>query len=139
MKTKVSSESFLPILKSFKNKKGSPFTIQSRKTGKDFTFRVSRSEFNDKWYTHVWVEKNYLEFYHIGTYFRGNVYKNRKKVRTPAARAIAYLLGNVELKKFEKLDNQIDILHTGNCISCGRTLTDVESIERGIGPVCSQL
>ncbi len=139
MSIKVSSESFFPILKSFKNKKGSPFTIQSLKTGKDFTFKVSRSEFNDKWYTHVWVEKNYLEFYHVGTYFQGSVYKNRQKVRTPAARAISYLLGNVELKNFDKLDSQIDIFHSGNCMSCGRELTDSESIQRGIGPVCAKL
>ena len=51
------------------------FTAVSKITGKDFTYKVKQSEFNDKNYTHVYVENGYLEFKHIGTYFNGKIYK----------------------------------------------------------------
>ena len=28
-------------------------------------------------------------------------------------------------------------MHEGKCLCCGRTLTDSDSIQRGIGPVCA--
>lgn len=34
------------------------------------------------------------------------------------------------------IPNNIHILHHGSCSVCGRPLTDAESLERGIGPIC---
>lgn len=135
---KISSLSLKPLLFSKKNKHGASFTIRSGKTGKDYTFKISRSEFHGRWYTHIKVETQYLDFKYLGHYSHGNLWRKKQKVTTPAARAIAFVLWKVEKGEIEWLDERIDIFHTGNCLCCGRELTDSDSIERGVGPVCAK-
>ena len=113
------------------------FTVKSKKTGKDFTYKVSRSEFKGKWYTHIKVESMYMNFKYLGSYFNGKLTKKGELVDTPSATAISYVLQKIEEGKSELLDTQIELMHMGKCIACSRPLTDSESIERGIGPVCS--
>jgi hypothetical protein len=72
----------------------------------------------------------------LGTYYNGAIRHKGELVNTPSAIAIAYVLAKVELMVFNALDNQIDIMHTGNCLVCGKTLTDANSIEIGLGPIC---
>jgi hypothetical protein len=50
--------------------------------------------------------------------------------------AIAYVLGKAETKNFGLLDSLVEVMHTGNCLVCGKTLTDAKSIEFGLGPIC---
>jgi hypothetical protein len=57
-------------------------------------------------------------------------------VDSPSAVAIAYVLGKVEAKAFDVLDTLIDVMHTGKCLVCSKTLTDAKSIEFGLGPIC---
>ena len=122
-----------------KNNTGAEFTAKSRVTGKEYTFKVSRSNFKNNWYTHVYVEMGYQEFTRLGTYFNGKITNKKVKVETPSAKAIAYILRRVQLNQFADLDNNVEIMHTGSCLVCGRTLTDSVSIENGIGPVCSSM
>jgi len=119
-----------------KNNNGAEFTVKSLRTGKDFTFKVSRSEFNDKWYTHVKVEKGYDNFVRLGTFQNGKITNKREEVKTPAALAIAWLLRQVEKRDYAAVRQNVKIMHTGSCLVCGRKLTDAISIEQGIGPVC---
>ena len=135
-KKQFSSISLLPILKAEKNNKGAEFTVVSKKTGKDYTFKISRSEFNGKYYTHVKVETGYQNFTHIGHYSNGYLWKKRQIVRTPTAIAIAWILQRVEHQQFDTLDKSIELLHTGRCVRCGKKLTDHESIKSGLGPIC---
>jgi len=135
--TTISSEALLNVITREKNNKGAIFTIQSKKTGKDFTYRIARSEFKGKWYTHVSVEKGYLNFSRLGTYFNGNLFHKGGIVNTPTATAIAFILDFVEKGKFEWLDLQMNVMHTGSCLVCGRTLTDANSIKVGLGPTCA--
>jgi hypothetical protein len=51
-------------------------------------------------------------------------------------RQIFQMLRQVEGGKFENLTNQIELYHLGNCLKCGRVLTDSESIRIGLGPIC---
>lgn len=129
------------VLAAEKNNDGASFTVVSKKTGKDFTYKISRSSFAGKFYTHVYIEQNYLEFKRLGSYFRGLIWAKNENgknmpVKTLAADSIAYILQKVEEQKFDLLDSQIEILHLGNCLRCGATLTDAKSIEIGLGPVC---
>jgi hypothetical protein len=133
----ISSEVLNNVITREKNNHGAIFTLKSLKTGKDYTYQISRSEFKGTWYTHIKVENNYMEFKRIGHYFKGNLYNKRQKVTTPTAIAIAYVLKLVEAGHIEWLDNNMELMHTGSCLVCGRTLTDANSIERGIGPTCS--
>jgi hypothetical protein len=138
MKNLISSKSLLPVITDNKNNNGAQFTIKSIKTGKDYTYKIKRSIYNDNWFTHVYVEKSYLNFIHLGVYRSGAIYKNGNIVNTPSAIALAYVLNKVEQKRFQELDNKLEIMHTGKCLKCSKILTDAISIELGLGPVCNK-
>ena len=134
---KISSSSIKQLLVN-KNIKGGSFTIKSLKSGKEYTYSISRSEFKDRWYTHIKVETQYMEFKRLGTYFNGRITNKRIEVDTPSAKAIAFVLKAVEDKKFDWLDSVMETYHLGSCIRCGKTLTDSQSIEAGLGPICRE-
>jgi hypothetical protein len=137
---KISSEALKTVLVSAEkentNLKGGSFTIKSNATGKDFTFRIITKPYNGRTYTHVYVETQYLNFKHLGTYFKGKLYKNSKAVTSDSAKAIAFVMDKVEKGAFSWLDRNITVYHLGKCLKCGRTLTDSNSIEVGLGSVC---
>ena len=135
----ISSSALVSVINAEKNNSGADFTIKSLKTGKDYTYAISRSEFKGKWYTHVKVETGYLEFTRLGSYFNGKLYHKGKAVETPSATAIAFVLQKVEEGKIDFLDANVEVMHKGCCLRCGRALTDAQSIERGLGPVCVNL
>lgn len=132
----ISSITLSKVLKSEKNNNGAVFTVKSCKTGKDYTYKISRSVYNGKWYTHINVETEYLKFKRLGTYFNGTITNKKSVVDSPSAVAIAFVLDKVEKEQFTFLDNNIELMHSGHCLCCGKTLTDANSIEIGLGPTC---
>jgi hypothetical protein len=137
MSNNISSQSLLNVISRQKKNNGADFTIQSVKSGKDYTYSVSRSQFRDKWYTHVSVEVGYMNFKRLGTYYGGKLTHKGIAVTSPSAIAIAFTLDLVEKGKFEWLDSHMNIMHLGNCLCCGRPLTDANSIKLGLGPICA--
>lgn len=135
----IKSEALEMVIKAEKNNKGADFTIKSLASGKDYTYAINRSFFNGKWYTHIKVEQGYMQFKRIGSYFKGKIYDKGTVVETPSAVAIAWVLNKVEEGKFDLLNEKVEVMHTGCCLRCGRTLTDAQSIERGLGPTCKSL
>ena len=135
-KHEFNPESLLPVIKAEKNNSGAEFTVVSHATGKDYTFKISRSSFNGRFYTHVKVETQYQEYKYLGSYYRGKIYRKRNVIDSPAAVAIAWILDKVENGMFNVLNENVTFLHLGSCLRCGRTLTDQESIRIGLGPVC---
>jgi hypothetical protein len=133
----IPSASLAPVISSESKNNGAMFTLRSKKTGKDYTYKISRSEFNGNWYTHIKVETQYLKFKRLGTYFKGNIYNKKHKVDNPSAVAISFVLDKVEKNQFEFLDNSLEVYHTGHCLKCGRILTDTDSIKRGLGSYCA--
>lgn len=133
----VSSSILDSVLKNESNVKGASFTLRSIATGKDYTYKISRSEFKGKWYTHIKVETQYLEFVRLGTYFGGKIRNKGQVVESPSAQAIAFVLSHVEKGNFDGLDAKLEVMHLGKCLMCGKTLTDAISIERGLGPTCA--
>jgi hypothetical protein len=136
MSHKVSSTTLASVINSEKNNSGADFTLKSIATGKDYTYKIARKEFKGNWYTHVSVEVGYLDFQYLGTYFSGAIRRKGAPITTSSAQAIAYVLLAVEGQKFAFLDEKMDLMHKGSCLVCGRTLTDANSIESGLGPVC---
>ena len=134
----VSSLTLLSVIKAETNNNGAPFTVKSKSTGKDYTYRIGRKFGTKKqaWYTNVYVEQGYLNFVYLGQYFNGNIW-NRGIISTPSAKAIAHVLLNVETGHTDLLDQQMETMHSGQCMRCGRPLTDAISIERGLGPTCA--
>lgn len=58
----------------------------------------------------------------------------RKRRMAWVIRLVHIMAGDVEVELFD--ESNADFVHSGRCSVCGRTLTNPESIERGIGPVC---
>jgi hypothetical protein len=136
MNHKISSTALSSVLNSEKNNSGADFTLKSLATNKDFTYKIARKEFKGKFYTHVSIEVGYLQFQYLGTYFSGAIRRKGAPITTPSAQAIAFVLNKVEEQKFAFLDEKMDLMHKGSCLVCGRTLTDANSIETGLGPIC---
>lgn len=121
---------------------GGVFTIRSKRSMRDFTFRISQVPFKGYPYLHVKVEKGYLEFGYLG-YFRDGVIVRRDKtsgrtevVHTPAAEAASWLLRKLKAGAFTELEQSIQLFHMGKCLKCGKPLTDSVSITAGFGPIC---
>lgn len=132
----ISSVALNSVLYSEKNNKGAEFTIRSLRTGKDFTYRIKRTEFQNKWYTHIYVEAGYMSFKRLGHYINGKIWNKKRPVESISAIAIGFVLDKVERKQFAYLDKNIELMHLGKCLCCGRALTDAHSIEIGLGPIC---
>jgi lantibiotic modifying enzyme len=137
MSNVISSKSLADVIFREKKNNGAIFTVKSLKTKKDYTYKISRTKFNDKWYTHVRCENGYLNFKYLGSYFKGKLFKKGKVINTPTAIAISFILDYVEKGKFDWLDKNMNLMHEGHCLCCGKTLTDADSIQRGLGPVCA--
>lgn len=131
----ISTSALLSVIKAEKNNSGAEFTLTSKASGKEFTYRISRSEFKGRFYTHIKVEKGYRVFVRLGSYYGGNITLKGFRVETPSAKAIAYILHKVE-QGAKGLDEVVELRHVGNCLRCGRELSDSTSIDRGLGPVC---
>ena len=136
MKQLIKSENLKHLLAGDTEIKGASFTVLSKATGKDFTFKVARNNFQDRMYTHIKVEQGYLDFSRIGTYSNGIIKNKGQEINTPAAQAAAWLLRQIERERFNVVDEKVEICHLGKCLRCGRTLTDSHSIETGFGPHC---
>jgi hypothetical protein len=132
----IPGETLAVVLRTEKKNNGAEFTVRSRITGKDYTYKISRAEFNSKWYTHIKTEQGYLNFVRLGSYYNGCLTNKKQLVNTPAADAICWVLRQVERQDYDKLNANVELMHLGKCLVCGRPLTDAESIEIGIGPVC---
>jgi hypothetical protein len=132
-------ESLLYVINSDKNIKSSMFTIKSRKTQKDFTFKLVKKTFHDKQYLHIYVEVNYMQFKYVGFYWEGKIYRSHKEVTSISAKVASWLFRQLQKQKMQELKQNVELFHLGKCLCCGRTLTDAESIEAGIGPKCRQL
>lgn len=135
-KSKFSPNALVQILNAEKNVNGASFTLVSNESGKDYTYKISRSEWKGKFYTHIKVETQYLDFKYLGSYFMGKITRKREVVKTPSAIAINWVLNKVVQEKFELLEKSVTLLHLGKCVRCGKTLTDAESIRHGLGAVC---
>lgn len=125
-----------------KQLKGAAFTVRSKQSGTDFTYKVSQSLFRDVRYFHIKVETmrdGALGFSYLGYYRSDSGQLFRKggfPVNTPAALAIAWVLRRAFAKDAAALEANVEAFHLGSCCVCGRRLSDATSIELGIGPIC---
>lgn len=136
MKNIVPANALLALIQGDKESKGGEFTALSRKSGKDFTYKVSRKKFNEVWYTHIKVEIGYLQWQYLGFFKDNKVVRKGQEIDTPSAKGIAWILSNVKVGNYKAVEDQVEVMHLGKCLRCGRPLTDADSIQLGFGPVC---
>lgn len=126
-------------------------TIESKKTGAKFTYKISRNDKDkdgddrNKNMFFVSVDKGYLDFIYAGVVFlrkKGNkkvfeFYKGKKGNYTHKSISIKALLYTLNMLLEGKTDIGVNVYHLGNCSKCGRPLTDPDSIKTGLGPTCA--
>ena len=111
------------------------FTVKSKATGTDYTFKYKTKQYGEKWYINVSTESGYLNFVYLG-FFNGTVMLNKgKELTSPTAKAIAWILRQIKNEEWEALE-QVEFMHIGRCLKCNRPLTDADSIKVGLGPKC---
>lgn len=148
MKKSISHSKALDFMRAGK----ATMTIQSKVTETYFTFHFTKPKHDEENSDEVikskdipvWVSlKTNHDNAHgsmfIGTIF-GNKFYHSKKSRigkdAKSILAFTYWFNSLVLNKEENL-NLIDLYHAGKCMKCDRKLTTPDSVEEGIGPVCS--
>ena len=135
----ILAETILEVLKADTNGKGGSFTIKSKKTLKEYTYKINRTFYKNKWYSHIFVELQYLDFLYLGSYSNGNIIRKGEVIKLPSAIAIAYVLNCIEKNQLQYINERTEFYHLGKCVKCGKTLTDSKSIEAGLGPYCRSI
>jgi hypothetical protein len=123
-------------------------TLESRRTGKHFTFKINRAKNDDgspasRWFVGVLSgPDNDSDYSYIGlieTRLNGCLFRQTAKAKfkadAPCVRGFAYFWTHVERGH---IPSDLIVRHNGHCGRCGRTLTVPSSIEAGIGPECSK-
>lgn len=131
------------------------FTLKSTLTGKHYTYRVYSSKKNsgqnwstnnanldvmfvsvlagpDDDYRYIGLLERINE--HHAYHFRHTA-KSFSKPGSPAFDGFKWAWRHLE--EVHMWPDSIEFWHEGSCCVCGRTLTDPESVERGIGPECA--
>ena len=126
------------------------FTIQSKKTGKHFTFKVSQGwdgKSNKRDTTTPFFVSvlngpdNEADFMFIGfiplnkmAFRRPELVAGRKgRPDAPSFKALDWVLKRLTQNV---LPEDLEVQHEGHCCRCGRTLTHPDSLKSGIGPEC---
>ena len=120
------------------------FTI-SNPQSRHHTFRISKVECNDKktrYFAGVLAgPENEIDYKYIGMVFpdNGNLHFTSKSNLPPQDERVKVLEWILKLIfKNKDLPDGYKIELSKDCAKCGRLLTTMESIERGIGPECAQ-
>lgn len=118
-------------------------TLESRRTGTWFTYKIRKAKDNKEspYFVSVLTGKNNeFAYTYMGTIFNNNGHfvlrltKNSKIGENSLSYKAFDFFFNLINKNL--LHEEINIYHKGVCCSCGRTLTTPESLKRGIGPFC---
>ena len=127
------------------------FTIKSKKSGKHYTYKVTRARDKGeqksalRWWVGIltggdnstdFAKLGQIVAYHEG-YPRFSLVRGTKfRKESPPAAGFEYVLAGIVYGNDAAL-NSFEFYHEGRCGACGRRLTDPDSIRRGLGPVCA--
>lgn len=108
------------------------FTIQSKRTGKHFTYRANARDKTRPVFVSVLTDHGY-EFIGIilSDGFRPGL-KSKIDRHAPSVQAFQWFWDHVH-----RLPDTREFKHEGRCCRCGRRLTTPESLATGIGPDCA--
>lgn len=114
------------------------FTLENRKTGGRFTFKIDQPDNDAPHFVSVLTgPDNQGDFTFLGTIFDGGRYAHGKKSGIGADAQSAKVFAWFWAKALEKaIPDQVEIYHLGRCGRCGRSLTVPESVRTGLGPKC---
>lgn len=116
----------------------SEFAIQNIKSGNRFLYKIQKNKQNEEMYfvkSMTGVGDIYAGFilYKDGqvAYSKGG--KGNLEANDIRIQALMYVIDY-----HDRLPPYVLVQHFGKCGRCGRKLTDLESVRRGLGPECSK-
>ena len=118
------------------------FTAVSKATNKRFTFKVTAFD-EPRFFTHaIFVMSgpdNESSYSYMACMTRDREIKWTQKSRVSqdalSAKAFKWIWKH---RNSPDIHEKVEIMHAGKCCCCGRKLTEPESIQTGIGPICRQ-
>ncbi len=115
----------------------STVTFKSLTSGKHFTYKVKRAKDKNIRFVSVLYGDNNSDYQYIGCIFDKGDFRHTKgsKVGKDSLSFKGFLWAWNHLRTL-KIPDTLEVWHEGRCGKCGRKLTEPESIELGIGPVC---
>lgn len=115
------------------------FTVDNGK-GEHYTFRIGRRTEEQPFFVSLLTGPDnensftYMGLYNPETHEVRLTQKSRYTEDTKPVKVIRWALKTVVTGK--SLPEGYRIQHEGKCCRCGRTLTTIESVDRGVGPEC---
>lgn len=119
-------------------------TLESKRTGKWFTYKIKRAKKEDLTSPFFVSVLTGLDNENAYTYM-GTIFKNDNNLKFTLTKnskigeeALSYKAFNFFFKLLleNKLHEELAIYHRGVCSVCFRKLTTPESLKSGIGPIC---
>jgi len=138
-KHEITASTILELIQTETTGKGGIFTIKSIKTQKEYSYKINRVCYKNIWYSHIFVETQYMDFLYLGYYSNGNLILKGQVNKVPSAIAIAYVISCIEKNELKYINERTQFFHLGKCIKCGKPLTDSNSIQAGLGPYCRSI
>lgn len=117
---------------------GGAFTMKSRESGKQFTYKLKKRLWKGIYYIHCYVQTHYMKFEYIGYYQTGKIIFKGNENNSIQAQGLKWLIKKTREQKTAIISAQSEILHLGKCLKCGKKLTDSESIKMGLGSYCQK-
>lgn len=115
------------------------FTIWNTARGSHITFRVRRPKgFRTMLLDAMIGTCNETDFEYVGSMNRGLWIKAKEDISPEAAKVLSAIQWTMPRIKSESLPSAVEIHHSGSCCCCGRKLTNPESLDTGIGPICGK-
>jgi hypothetical protein len=114
--------------------------VTSKRTGKDQTYKIKGYNSNRYGYSVIIsYEKGYMDF--VGCSYRSvsntaNLFSKFCNTKSNVVLGAQFILNKLIKGDIDKLVEVSTISHIGSCIKCNRPLTDAESIDLGLGPIC---
>lgn len=122
-----------------KGKHAAIFTVTNVEKGLHHTFKIHASANGEVFWVYKLTGPDFYSF--VGTIFNkfNPVVKPSVKSAFPANHVVFKIVEwSINCVIDHNLPDGYTIQHHGNCCRCGRVLTDPESIDRGIGPICAK-
>lgn len=120
-------------------------TLVNSDTGNRFTYKISASKNQEtgerdldgiRFVAVLNGPDNWANYAYIGAIFDKQEFRHTQKSRVGET-APSFKVFDWVWRHMSELPENVEIYHEGQCGRCGRSLTVPESIERGLGPVCS--
>lgn len=115
------------------------FTLKSEKTGNHYTYRMSKVEdAKNLYFVSLLTGPDVFRDYTYMGKVKDEIFSLTAKstYKETSLPVMAFDIFFYRIKKYQ-MHSQMKFYHMGICGKCGRALTDPESIEAGIGPICA--